>query len=78
VNNSQNKIYLSRSWLNLCKLALARVKVMNNEHDIDVEQLYNYVAESRIEIHEGQMRKYIAEILLNLEGNHLEAAEKWT
>ena len=65
------------SWLNLCKIALARAKVMNNEHDIDLESLYSYVSECRVKNPEGRMRKYIAEILLNLEGDHLITAENW-
>jgi hypothetical protein len=61
----------------LCKIALARAKVMNNEHDIDLESLYGYVSECRVKNPEGRMRKYIAEILLNLEGDHLITAENW-
>jgi class 3 adenylate cyclase/tetratricopeptide (TPR) repeat protein len=72
----ENKI-MYPSWLNLCKIALARAKVMNNEQDIDIEALYGYVSENRVKIHEGRMRKYMAEILLNLGGDHLKTAENW-
>ena len=73
---SENKI-MFRSWLILCKIALARVKVINNDPDIDMQALYDYVDDCRIKILEGRMKKYIAEILLNLDGHHLETAEKW-
>ena len=66
-----------RSWLNLCKIALARANVMNNEQDVDLEELYGFVSENRVKVHEGRVRKYIAEILINLEGNHLKTAENW-
>ena len=72
----ENKI-MFRSWLNWCKIALARAKVMNNEQDVDLPELYGFVAANRVKVHEGQMRKYIAEILLNLEGDHLKTAENW-
>jgi class 3 adenylate cyclase/tetratricopeptide (TPR) repeat protein len=72
----ENKI-MYRSWQNLCKIALARAKVMNNEQDVDLEALYGFVSENRVKVNEGRMRKYIAEILINQEGNHLIIAENW-
>jgi class 3 adenylate cyclase/tetratricopeptide (TPR) repeat protein len=72
----ENKI-MYRSWLNLCKIALARAKVMNNEPEIDLAELYGFVSENRIKSHEGRIRKYIAEILLGLDGNHLKSAKNW-
>jgi class 3 adenylate cyclase/tetratricopeptide (TPR) repeat protein len=66
-----------RSWLNWCKIALARAKVMNEEKDVDLEELYGFVSENRVKVHEGQMRKHLAEILLNLDSDHLDTAENW-
>ena len=72
----ENKI-MYRSWLNLCKIALGRAKAMNNEQEIDLEELISFVSENRVKSNEGRMRKHIAEILLNLEGDHLQSAENW-
>ena len=66
-----------RSWLNWSKIALARAQVMNEEQDVDINELSGFVSENRVKVHEGRMRKYIAEILVNLEGNHLNSAESW-
>ena len=66
-----------RSWLNWSKIALARAQVMNEEQDVDINELSGFVSENRVKVHEGRMRKYIAEILINLEGNHLNSAESW-
>jgi hypothetical protein len=50
---------------------------MNNEPEIDLAELYGFVSENRVKSHEGRIRKYIAEILLGLDGNHLKSAENW-
>ncbi len=65
------------SWAKLNKIALTRAKVMNNEKDIDLESLYAYVSENKIKWFEGQMRRYIGEILLYLDGQYLSEAEHW-
>jgi tetratricopeptide (TPR) repeat protein len=72
----ENKI-MYRSWLNLCKIALARAKVMNNEKEVDLAELCGFVSENRIKCNEGRMRKHMAEILLNLDSDHLQSAAKW-
>jgi tetratricopeptide (TPR) repeat protein len=66
----ENKI-MYRSWLNMCKIALARAKVMSNEPVIDLAELYGFVPENKVKSHEGRIRKYIAEILLGLDGKSL-------
>jgi tetratricopeptide (TPR) repeat protein len=68
---------LMPSWAKLNKIALTRAKVMNNEKDIDLELLYAYVSENKIKWFEGQMRRYIGEILLYLDGQYLSEAEHW-
>jgi tetratricopeptide (TPR) repeat protein len=50
---------------------------MNEEQDVDIEELYGFVSENRVKVHEGQMRKHLAEILLNLDSDHLDTAENW-
>ena len=51
--------------------------VMNNEKDVDLEPIYNYISENKIKIYEGWMRRYLGEILLNMDENHLSEADKW-
>ena len=65
------------SWLNLSKIALARTKVLSNEEHIDMESLYAYAAENKIEILGGWAKRYIAEILLYFGKENLPEAEEW-
>ncbi len=68
---------LMPSWAKSNRIALTRAKVMNNEKDVDLESLYAYVSENKIKWFEGQMRRYIGEILLYLDGQYLSEAEHW-
>jgi class 3 adenylate cyclase/tetratricopeptide (TPR) repeat protein len=62
------------SGMNLSKIGVARAKVMNNEKDIDLESLYGYEAENNIKILESSIQRYIGEILMNMDGQHLNEA----
>ena len=68
---------LPRSWIYLSKICLERAKIMNNQCNIDLESLYRYEADNKIRLYEGWMRKAISEILLNIGGKHISAAEVW-
>jgi len=65
-------------WLmNLGKIGFARAKVMNNEKNVDLESLYRYEAENKVKALKGLMQRYIGEILLNIDGLHMNEAESW-
>jgi class 3 adenylate cyclase/tetratricopeptide (TPR) repeat protein len=66
------------SYMGLRRIALARAKVMNNEKGIDLESLYNDAKVVRLKIYEGIIQRYIAEILLNIDDQHVNEAEEWT
>lgn len=63
------------SYVNLAKVALAKAMVMNNEQDIDLELLYSYEAKNKFKLIDGRMRRYIGEILLNIDDQHTSDAE---
>jgi tetratricopeptide (TPR) repeat protein len=65
------------SWTNYIKICLARVKVMDNQKDIDLELLGRYASENKLKINEGIMRRYIGEILLNIDDLQINKAEDW-
>jgi tetratricopeptide (TPR) repeat protein len=65
------------SWMNLNRIGLSKAMVMNNERDIDLETLYRYEAENKIKLYESSMRRYIGEILLNIDDQHIDEAEAW-
>jgi class 3 adenylate cyclase/tetratricopeptide (TPR) repeat protein len=59
------------------KIALAAVKVLQNEKDIDLKLLYSCVSQNKIRQWEGALRRLLAEILLNIDESHLHEAEDW-
>ena len=65
------------SGASYCRVALARVKVMNKEKDVDLESLYVYANENKLKYVEGPFSRCIAEILLNIDDRHMPEAEDW-
>ncbi len=65
------------SWMNLCKIDLARAKVMNVETKIDLESLYARMSDNNVRWYEGWMRRYLGEILLNIDDQHTSEAQHW-
>jgi len=65
------------SWVSLGKVGLARSKVMNKEKDVDLESLYAHSRNNKIRICEGWIQRYIGEILLNIDDQHISEAEHW-
>ena len=65
------------SVIKFCKTAIASAKVMNTEKDIDLELLYGYATENKSKHYEGWMLRNIGEILLNIDGQHLDDVEDW-
>jgi tetratricopeptide (TPR) repeat protein len=65
------------SYANTTRIALARAMVMNNEKDINLELLYSYAPKNKIKLLDGQMPRYIGEILLNIDNQPISDAESW-
>jgi len=59
------------------KVALTRSKVINKEKGIDLESLYTHSRNNKVKAAEGWIQRYIAEILLNIDDQHLSEAEHW-
>jgi predicted ATPase/class 3 adenylate cyclase len=74
ISISQNRRVMP-SWVNLNRIALARAQVMDRNENIDVNQIKDYLLKNRIRAHEGRMKRYLAEILLNIGDRHLPEAE---
>ena len=68
---------LTPSMTNLGKVGLARSKVMNKEKDVDLESLYAHSRNNKIKAYEGWIQRYIGEILLNIDDQHISEAEHW-
>jgi class 3 adenylate cyclase/tetratricopeptide (TPR) repeat protein len=65
------------SWRNLCSIALVRAKVIDNEMDIDLSEIYKCRDDNRIEALNGWMSGYIGDILLNIHEEQISEAEDW-
>jgi tetratricopeptide (TPR) repeat protein len=67
----------SPSTANLAKLGLVRTKVMKNEEDVNLELIYDNEYESNYKIHDGWKARYLTEILLHIDDQHLFDSEDW-
>ena len=63
--------------LDLSRIGEARAKVMNYDKDINLESLYSYHERHRLRLHDGWMSRYIGEILLNFDEQHIPEAKHW-
>jgi len=64
-------------WIKVNKLGVARAKVRNKETDVDIDSLIAFDTSNQVKIADGWMKRYIGEILMNLDRRHLSEAEKW-
>jgi tetratricopeptide (TPR) repeat protein len=65
------------SIANLAKIGLTRTKVMDNEKDINLETLFTYSTKNRMVAYEGFNKKWISDLLNQMDGQYLPAAECW-
>ena len=68
---------LMPSIVGLVKTGGARSRVMNNEKDVDLESLYTHSRNNKIKAGEGWIQRYIGEILLHIDDQHLSESEHW-
>ena len=65
------------SWVRLLQTGIIRSRAMNNEKDVDCDALYAHARNNKIKIFEGSLARYIGEILLNIDDQHMPEAEHW-
>ena len=65
------------SRANILKVCLALSKVMKDGGDVDLEVLYAYADANKLKLYDGCIRRYIGEILLNIDDQHMSEAEIW-
>ncbi len=71
------KIKLFPSWVGICKVGFARSAVLNKEKGFDLESLYVQARNNKLTMLEGWVQRYIGEILLNIDDQHIADAENW-
>ena len=64
-------------WINLWKIAIARVNVLSHGSDINLNTVFEHYENIKVKIAQGWAARYVAEILLNLDKRHLTEAENW-
>ena len=72
-----DKVRSFPSWANLAEVGLTRSKVMNREKNVDLTSLYTHSQNNKVKILEGWFQRYIGEILLNIDDQHISEAEHW-
>ncbi len=65
------------SWINTSSIAIARSKVLSNERDIDLNKVYEHYEKSKMKVVKSWGRRYVAEILLNVDVEYRSDAENW-
>jgi tetratricopeptide (TPR) repeat protein len=66
-----------RSWSDTLKIGLAMAKVRMGDKNVDLDVLCKYSRENRLRLYEGWKLRYIGDILLNIDNDHLFEAEEW-
>jgi tetratricopeptide (TPR) repeat protein len=64
-------------WINLWKIAIARLKVISNDQDINLGQVFEHYENIKVKVAKGWAARYVAEILFNIDNHHLSEAEDW-
>jgi tetratricopeptide (TPR) repeat protein len=65
------------SWNNIASLFAARAKVLNHDHHINLNDQFEHYSNIKVKSIEGWGARVIAEILLNIDDQHIADAEDW-
>jgi class 3 adenylate cyclase/tetratricopeptide (TPR) repeat protein len=65
------------SWVGWGKVASTRSKVKNKEKDVNFESLYAHSQNNKVKVAEGWIQRYIGEILLDIDDQHISEADHW-
>ena len=65
------------SYAGCGRVGSARSKARNKEKDMNLESLYAISRNNKVKAVEGYIKRYIGEILLNIDDQHLSEAEHW-
>jgi class 3 adenylate cyclase/tetratricopeptide (TPR) repeat protein len=65
------------SYAGCGRVGSARSKARNKEKDMNLESLYAISRNNKVKTVEGYIKRYIGEILLNIDDQHLSESEHW-
>jgi tetratricopeptide (TPR) repeat protein len=64
-------------WVNMWKVSIARSKVLNKDQDINLSEVFEYYENINVKVAKGWAARYIGEILLNIDDQHISEADDW-
>ncbi len=64
-------------WVNMWKISMARSKVLNNDQDIKLSEIFEYYENINVKVFKGWAARHVGEILLNIDDQHISEAEDW-
>jgi tetratricopeptide (TPR) repeat protein len=64
-------------WINMWKVSIARLKALNNDQDINLNEVFDYYENINVKVVKGWAARYIGEILLNIDNQQISEAEDW-
>jgi class 3 adenylate cyclase/tetratricopeptide (TPR) repeat protein len=65
------------SWVNISQSAILRIKILNNEKNISLDELFKYHDDIKIELFKMWELYYLSDILLNIDDQPISEAEDW-
>jgi tetratricopeptide (TPR) repeat protein len=63
--------------VNMWKVSIARSKVLNNDKDIKLIEVFECYEKINVKVVKGWAARYIGEILFNIDDQHISEAEGW-
>jgi tetratricopeptide (TPR) repeat protein len=64
-------------WVNMWKVSIAKSKVLNNDRDINLDEVFDHYKNINAEVAKGWTARYLGEILLNIDDQNISEAEDW-
>ncbi len=64
-------------FVNMWKVSIARSKVLNNDQDIKLSEIFDYYENINANVTKGWAARHVGEILLNIDDQYISEAEDW-
>ena len=64
-------------WSKMWKVSMARSKVLTNNQDIKLTEIFQYYENINTKAYKGWAARHVGEILLNIDDQHMPEAEDW-
>ena len=64
-------------WVNMWKVSIARSKVLSNDKNMNLSEVFEYYKNINPKVGTGWAARYIGEILLNIDEQYSSEAEDW-